>query len=57
MASGELQPMMATAFAQQFWFDLLFQYNAAPVEERAGFVAKYCADAAHSVWCAGIQSL
>ena len=53
IAAGTLQPLMATAWAQSFWFDLLSQYYAAG--EPADFVPQYCAEASHAAWCVGLS--
>lgn len=47
VANGTVQPLLATAWAQRLWIDLLVQYNAAPET----FLPSYCTDAAHTAWC------
>ena len=51
IAAGTLQPLVATAWAQSFWFDLIRQYYSA--EEQASFVAAYCAT--HANFCVGVN--
>ena len=51
IAAGTLQPLLATAWATNFWLDLIRQYLSS--EEQAAFVAAYCAD--HANLCVGIQ--
>ena len=50
IAAGTLQPILATAWATNFWLDLIRQYFAAAQDP--SFVADYCAT--HASLCAGV---
>jgi len=49
VATGEVQPLMATAWAQGFWADLFTQYYSSGQPD--DFVAKWCAVTEHVGWC------
>eukprot|EP00967_Tisochrysis_lutea_P036189 scaffold43532_cov34-Tisochrysis_lutea.AAC.1 len=49
IASGELQPIMATAWAQGFWVDMFKEYYSSGQPD--DFVATWCAFAEHSSYC------
>ena len=55
IAAGTLQPLVATAWATNFWLDLLRQYYAFDGGDgpSSSFIATYCAD--HASYCAGIS--
>ena len=50
IAAGTLQPILATAWATNFWLDLIRQYFAAAQDP--SFVADYCAT--HASLCADV---
>jgi hypothetical protein len=49
VASGELQPLMATAWAQGFWVELFKGYYTSAQPD--DFVATWCAAVEHAAYC------
>ena len=49
VAAGTLDKMVATAWGQGFWFDLVKQFYAS--EKPADFVLTYCMEKEHYDWC------
>jgi hypothetical protein len=49
IAIGELQPLVATAWAQVFWVELIKEYYSSGQPD--DFVASWCAAAEHSAYC------
>ena len=50
IADGSVFPLMATAYAQGLWFDLVSSYYQIGPQ----FLDAYCAEADHLAWCAGV---
>ena len=54
IAAGQLNPYLATAWAQNMYLGLVGEYLQSDAADRVTFLARYCAEPSHKAWCSGI---